>query len=223
MAVRGVPSPPARAWPTPSTLPAIPYVLASQFPLTAAGSVYPRLFCGDDPRCTLYDLRRSLADKHPDAHDWASLVAYARFPENLDDQLEDVRLAVVLAAMKTANAWVDHVLKHDVKIEGTFADVEERLDKAIHDLEKLLERGLPDADNPKRTAEHLSLLGSAYKRKAEYLYRLAGMQPGGAADDSRKRSRQALEAARKWYRRGVRLAALAPLDGLPVPVPHRRL
>jgi CHAT domain len=184
----------------------IPYVLASQFPLTEEGSValvddlYPRLFSGEDPRCALYHLREVLAQK-PDAHDWASLVAYARFPEDFDDQLAEVRLATVLDAMKTANAWADHALAHREKIENTFKDVGAQLDQAISDLEKLLEHGSPAADNPARRAEHLGLLGSAYKRKAEQLYRLATLHPG-AAEDFRKRSNQGLEAARGWYRKG---------------------
>ena len=184
----------------------IPYVLASQFPLTEEGSValvnelYPRLFCGEDPRCALYHLRQVLAN-NPDVHDWASLVAYARFPEDLGVQLEAVRLAAVLEAMKTGNAWADHALKHREKIENTFSDVSLRLDKAIQDLEHLLKQGSARDDNPKLIGENLGLLGSAYKRKAEHLYRLAAIQPG-AAEDFCKQSKQALEAARKWYRQG---------------------
>jgi len=184
----------------------IPYVLASQFPLTEEGSValvndlYPRLFCGEDPRRALYHLRQVLAN-NPDAHDWASLVAYARFPENLGAQLEAVRLVAVLEAMKTANAWTDHALKHREKIENTFNDVSLRLDKAIQDLDQLLKQGSALDDNPKLAGENLGLLGSAYKRKAEHLYRLAAIQPG-AAGDFLKQSNQALEAARKSYRQG---------------------
>jgi hypothetical protein len=61
----------------------IPWVFASQFPLTKPGSVhiaaflYPRLLRGDDPRLILYELRRHLSMTAGGDHDWASMVAYA--------------------------------------------------------------------------------------------------------------------------------------------------
>ncbi len=193
----------------------IPYVLGSQFPLTQKGSVelvgefYPRLFCGEDPRTALSHAREALHRFDPSAHDWASLVAYARFPEDLEHQLAAVELAVVLESMKTANAWTDHVLKHGAKTEKTLGEVETRLDKAIKDLKELL--GLPpegfipqdsgQAKDPVLYPEHLGLLGSAYKRKAEHLYRLVPHRPE-QADGLRAQSVLAVEEARQWYGRG---------------------
>jgi hypothetical protein len=61
----------------------IPWVFASQFPLTVPGSVrmaeglYERLFRGDDPRQILFELRRQLYLSAKGDHDWASIVAYA--------------------------------------------------------------------------------------------------------------------------------------------------
>lgn len=189
----------------------IPYVLASQFPLTEPGSVtmakelYPLLFRGEDPRCALHHLRRSLKSEPQtkETHDWASLVAYARFPEDLGRQLSWVRLDAVLREMKAVNVLADHVMKYREKVETTFESVGARLDESIKELERLLEEGTPDADNPRCMAEHMGLLGSAYKRKAENLYRQAALQKEpGAAAGLRQKSAQALENSREWYLKG---------------------
>lgn len=72
----------------------IPWVLASQFPLTREGSVkatkylYPHLLRGDDPRQVLYELRRHLATASATNHDWASLVTYASLPPDFDETVE---------------------------------------------------------------------------------------------------------------------------------------
>jgi hypothetical protein len=68
----------------------IPWVFASQFPLTKTGSVriaeflYPRLLRGDDPRQVLYELRRTLSMRASGEHDWASLVTYAALEGDFD-------------------------------------------------------------------------------------------------------------------------------------------
>lgn len=71
----------------------IPWVLASQFPLTQTGStsitqlLYEQLFAGEDPRSALYELRKRLYT-HSDAnHDWASVVVYASVPPDFDDDV----------------------------------------------------------------------------------------------------------------------------------------
>lgn len=74
----------------------IPWVLASQFPLSMAGSVtistelFPSLFLGDDPRLLLDKVRQSLRLRS-DHHDWASLVAYAAIPPDFDRQIQLAR------------------------------------------------------------------------------------------------------------------------------------
>lgn len=185
----------------------MPYVLASQFPLTEEGSVtmaaelYPRLFSGEDPRAALYFVRQKLQLDHPNTHDWGSLVAYARFPEDLDQQLEWVRLKLLLARLKSAHAWVDHVLRHQQKIEQTFGDVEDRLNTAIETLETILKKGVAaGGDNPKVRNENLGLLGSAYKRKAEHLYRRGVLTKQTEAHF--QRSREALKSACRRYLQG---------------------
>ena len=71
----------------------IPWVIASQFPLTVRGSVrlvealYPLLLRGDDPREVLYEARRRLFMRSEHDHDWAALVAYATVPDDFDNQI----------------------------------------------------------------------------------------------------------------------------------------
>ncbi len=86
----------------------IPCIFASQFPLTQQGSVklvktlYDQLINACDPRMALYETRIVLK-KEPN-HDWASLVAYARFPEDIDEQLQAANLKMLFNLMKVTNA-----------------------------------------------------------------------------------------------------------------------
>jgi hypothetical protein len=86
----------------------VPLVVAAQFPLSKGASVtatemlYKGLLRGEDPRETLHSIRRQLLVSHPDTHDWASLVMYASFPDDLNDQLQKVRRVSEKLAAETA-------------------------------------------------------------------------------------------------------------------------
>lgn len=86
----------------------VPLVVASQFPLSKRGSVvmaqvlYTRLLRGDDPRIVLHDLRQRLHGLDGGTHDWASLVAYAALPTDLDNQLRAVATDQAIQAMRVA-------------------------------------------------------------------------------------------------------------------------
>jgi hypothetical protein len=74
----------------------VPFVVASQLPLTKAGStvlaatLYEGFLRGEDPRDTLCRLRRTLFARLPDALDWASVVAYGRVETDIAGSLERV-------------------------------------------------------------------------------------------------------------------------------------
>jgi hypothetical protein len=74
----------------------IPWVLASQFPLTINGSIpmievlYPGLLRGDDPRQVVYETRQRLHMGNQQDHDWASLIVYASVPRDFDQQIVTV-------------------------------------------------------------------------------------------------------------------------------------
>lgn len=183
----------------------VPYVLASQFPLSVDGSVqlirnlYPRLLHGEDPRIALYYARNAVSQG--EFLDWASLVAYARFPDDLDEQLDKAQLQLVLEMMKTATAWTDYLLAHPPASPDTYTMVQARLDAAIGRLEDLLRQRVGPVRNPARLAEHLGLLGSAYKRQAEFFFQLSTRQVA-EADGWSTQSKIALARARDCYQRG---------------------
>jgi hypothetical protein len=192
----------------------IPCVFASQFPLTQQGSVklvktlYHQLVNACDPRVALYKTRIAL--KEDQNHDWASLVAYARFPKDINEQLQDTNLKMLFSSMRVTNAWVDHVFKFKEKIEPdkkeqALKQLEARLDKSINALSRFLKE-----ENKKEStlankllrAEHLGLLGSAYKRKAEYFFRLIEFNPE-KRPDLISQSIEALEKAKEFYNCGL--------------------
>ncbi|MBO0932535.1 CHAT domain-containing protein [Fibrella aquatilis] len=185
----------------------VPYVLASQFPLSVEGSVqlirdlYPRLLHGEDPRIALYYARNAISQG--DFLDWASLVAYARFPDDLEEQLDKAQLQLVLEMMKTATAWTDYLLAHPPAQQDTYTMVQARLDAAIGKLEDLLSQRVGPVRNPARLAEHLGLLGSAYKRQAEFFFQFSTIQVADA--DWSAQSKIALARARDCYQRGHNL------------------
>jgi hypothetical protein len=86
----------------------VPLVVAAQFPLSKGASViatemlYKGLLRGEDPRESLHSIRRQLLVAHPDTHDWASLVMYASFPDDLMEQLRKVRSVSDRLAAETA-------------------------------------------------------------------------------------------------------------------------
>jgi len=188
----------------------IPCVIASQFPLTQSGSVtmtktlYAELIHASDPRSALYKTRLALKDSF---HDWASMIAYTRFPENINEQLQRTRLKMMFDGMKTTAAWVDHVFKFIDKItpekkESIFKDLRRRLDDSI---EKLLDVANKDKIerklSPSDAAENLGLLGSAYKRKAEFLYHLIDLQPENK-ESLLAQSLDTLQTAKNFYYAG---------------------
>ncbi len=191
----------------------IPCVFASQFPLSTQGSVelvgklYEKLLLeGDDPRTALYHTRKAISEN--EYHDWASLVAYVRFPADINDQMEDYKLKVLLQALKTSNDWTGHVLKYRKEIpaaalEKVLADVSLRLKRSIDKLDKLVTPVGSTLKEIDRYAEHSGLLGSAYKRTAEHLYLLSTLHPE-MAEVLCKESGEALVMGRKWYYNGYK-------------------
>jgi CHAT domain-containing protein len=105
----------------------IPVVVASQFPLTFAGSAvftgifYRDMLAGDDVRDALHATRSALYQHADIGHDWAGLVAYVQIPED-DDRLVKVGLEAEMASLSTAQLWSDHLTVNHVRDQG-FAKV----------------------------------------------------------------------------------------------------
>ena len=77
----------------------IPVVIASQFPLSVPGSVvftkefFKRIFQGEDYRTALIEVRRKLSIRLRNTYDWASLVAYAPYMPNYEQETANIQFA----------------------------------------------------------------------------------------------------------------------------------
>jgi hypothetical protein len=191
----------------------IPLVVGSQFPLSGPGSVvltqvlYEGLLAGVDPRLLLIDARRQLRVRAGRMHDWAGLVAYASFPQDLDRQLPNVRLARAARSVEAALSHADRAAqaasamlssasrRKTSQPQETLTDAaKEKLRIALDRLERVLSLPLTDR------ALAYGLLASARKRKAEILFRTSGLHTDGlqealtALDESGVNYRNAFEA-----------------------------
>lgn len=173
----------------------IPWVLASQFPLTKVGSVrmtealYQRILRGDDPRQALFEVRCQLFMNAERDHDWASLVAYATIPADFEDQVaaffeEQMRRAINVA-LEQADRAIDD------------AEMEKALEVAIGWL-ALWRSRLPEAGGYKvrvRQAECYGMNGSTLKRIGLLHYKKG--QPSRAKDY--------LQKSLDWYTKAMNL------------------
>ncbi len=95
----------------------IPMVIASQYPLTfgaaveLAGTFYRLELRGEDPRRTVRDVRHAIATRMRGTHDWASLVVYAGWPDDVQGQLDEIRLVRLFAQLEAASGWADTAIE----------------------------------------------------------------------------------------------------------------
>jgi len=194
----------------------IPLVVASQFPLSFPASVlmvqtlYDQLLWGCDPRVLLCDLRRQLKMRLPRTHDWASLVAYASLPADLETQGQKVRFEQAKRAIEAAFSLWDADAETQL---GTVspapgaanADWRDETRDRLGSGKARLERLDAEFRNMKRgtssvTAEdHASVLGrlaSTEKRQAEIEF-----QRRTESDSQRERWRETLRSACTYYHR----------------------
>jgi CHAT domain len=178
----------------------IPWVFASQFPLTVVGSVrltealYPLLLRGDDPRDILHDVRQQLHMSAERDHDWAALVAYVSVPDDLGDQVyrffeDQTRRAIDVSLARaddlTANKAGETVARREA--------IDRQLRLAVEALDRWRARLREGSAQKERTrrAECFGMHGSVYKRMA--LLR----ESNGEKDESKALLRQALDYYRK--------------------------
>ncbi len=146
----------------------IPLVIASQFPLTIAGAnrlvstVYEKLLWGHDPRIVLSELRRGMKILSAENHDWASLVAYASFPPDLETKLKEITTKSAKESIETALNDADNIsqqpeLRHDIQ---KFII---RIEKAKSHIERLSEDDI----------RIQGLLATANKREAQILHKVS--------------------------------------------------
>lgn len=173
----------------------IPLVIASQFPLSFAGSVvmvdvlYEGLLCGEDPRLLLHDLRRRLHAQFPQTHDWSSLTAYASLPADIDGQLDKIKVKQAKRCIDAAISYLDAVIPKAYDEKAGWSEVspginpfqkckpEEKIEyqqiladevPKIEEAKRRLKRLLDRI--PKESSEILGILASTEKRQAEVVY-----------------------------------------------------
>jgi hypothetical protein len=147
----------------------IPLVVASQFPLSFAASVimtkvlYGGFLSGEDPRTLLVNLRRELLTQSPSTHDWASVVAYASFPQAFDRQLSRTRTE---QAFRRFEAAINHIDKN-LRPSNENTDLTED-QRRVQEARKRIDLLLENEQEPKI----YGILASAEKRMAEIWWRL---------------------------------------------------
>jgi hypothetical protein len=184
----------------------VPLVFASQFPLSMRGSarmaevVYERLLRGGDPRALVHDLRQALQVSCPDTHDWASVVAYAALPQDIDAQVKHAQFGRALAAVDAALARRD--LAERTRREPGRAGIED-----IRRAMAWLEDALPGEDEPAQRTRACGRLANASKRVAHVSYPaplwplVAREAPpeGNHGAAAQAEARRLLEDARRYY------------------------
>lgn len=192
----------------------IPWVVASQLPLTKLGSVlltealYPRLLRGDDPRSALFEMRRQLARSARHDHDWASLAVYATLSEDFPEQVvlffeRQTRRAIEISLDQADS----NSAQHSDSAQGGEVDLAQHaeVDQAIKKAEGYLamwRKRLPEGDSTSdrlRRMECYGVHGSTFKRSALLLNR----------QDQPEESRKLLEKAARYYERAMNEAAVA--------------
>lgn len=130
----------------------IPWVVASQFPLTKRGSVlmvdflYSNILRGDDPRQVLYELRRKLSMASSRDHDWASIVAYASIEDNLEHQVARFFQKQTVRAIEVKMGRADRLVEilRSRRASRLTKEIKEQIEQeileALKDVRKLLSR-----------------------------------------------------------------------------------
>jgi hypothetical protein len=159
----------------------IPFVVASQFPLSKDGSIpltarlYRGLLWGEHPLHVVQQARAELHARYNTIwHDWASVVVYEALPPTLDDQLDLLRYSQAKRAMNAA------LERTDVAIASSDAITRDRLDTLDGDVQYAVDR-LPLEGQ--FTVECIGLRASSRKRRAQ------------AASELVKRSASTIESA----------------------------
>ena len=162
----------------------IPLVVASQFPLSKAGSVavvgtlYQGLLWGKDPWILLHRIRSDLhAHFSANTHDWASLVVYEALPGNLAGQLEAVNYFQSKRANKAALEQMEQALPKVSSVPLSEAvEYHARLAQTVMGtLDKLPMDG-------KFNAECLGLKASSHKKLAQAGYDCAQAMGHGSSE-----------------------------------------
>lgn len=175
----------------------VPLVVGSLFPLTFRGStvmtqkLYGGLLAGRDPRWCLYDMRHALFRMTESTHDWASVVAYASLPEDIESQTESLAFMASRSSINVAFRHGNRSWRRALE-DRAFMNQLTKIDEGI--ARRCAE--LPTTD--KFLLEGLGVLASAEKRRAELFWLASQSVANGEykrqlVEDSKRRLRRALD------------------------------
>lgn len=180
----------------------VPFVVASQFPLSIPGSVhmvevlYNGLLWGEDPRIVVHRLRKKLfALSSSETHDWASVVCYAALPQDLEEQLQDMRYAQARLAINCAMNQIDVFIDNNKGRQNQF---DGRRIERLFAKEEEAKRWLPSSG--RYELEGKALLASTEKRKSQAQYRIAGLL--AEEEKEREHNRYLAESVKSLRRAG---------------------
>jgi hypothetical protein len=207
----------------------IPFVVASQFPLSFVGSVhmaevlYENLLWGKDPRSVLHQLRTKLYSlQGAYSHDWASVVAYAALPDDLVGQLKEVQYVQARSAAETAMLRLDSFIDLMARSESRTFARHEQIDSHTADLSKELSALFERVDGAAKSmptdreyaTEGIGLLASIEKQKAEAWYQLSHTVKGQEVQlRYHQQCLRTLRQALRYYEQAVR-ENLRPSEGV---------
>lgn len=190
----------------------IPWVLASQLPLSMAGSallaeyLYPDLFLGEDPRLVLHEARRRLFAALPNRHDWASLVVYAALPPDFSEQIRAAQRQQAHTALSVLFNRIDKDRRQGLLSDSSRATYDEQ----CRTYQQLIARTLPTVRSEATAfaqAQVRDLLGSAERNRAFLLVLPCATTPApsGPSLAALQRFRAHLEQARLHYHEAIAL------------------
>lgn len=201
----------------------LPWVIASQFPLSMRGSVlmaqvlYDAFARGEDPRVAMHYLRQCLRSECMQTHDWASVVAYAAVPPDFDAQVnlarrEQANRAINVSFERADDFFDERRWEEDGK--GWSTEDRKQLNELLVDLDRqlgTLSRLSPTGDSPQERRERAEIrgrMGSAEKRRAYELHRKEeeGLLLEEKADATAASDRPLDTASKSEWRRALRRA-----------------
>jgi hypothetical protein len=147
----------------------VPWVVASQMPLTFQGSAtlarvfYEGIMAGLDPRYVLSCVRRELV-RQQDSHDWASVVAYVAIPADFDRQVRRFRIKQLHRCIDSA---FERARNADPDTDGRAADARAREFARIDELLEKWQRAVEADESGFESSEYFGMKGAVAKQKAE--------------------------------------------------------
>lgn len=150
--------------------------------------LYPGMLRGEDPRKLLHDLRGQLQALIPEAHDWASLVAYAGLDESFEREFERFRINQARNQMNAALAHSEALLKaeEDDQDKKPSNDEITRATKRIEQAEQHLRFLLREAETRLKTMGDASLTTAEPDRRSRAELNLASIHGRVAAAEKRR-------------------------------------